>query len=109
MSEELPTSGEPGVPRPSPADLPRPALWPRGATRPFSGRRDGTAERPSRGQQVGAWVGTALMVLGVVLLGLALVLPSWPAAAAGLAVGVVGVGVAVRSRILEDVSVSDPS
>ena len=90
-----------------PIGLPRPAMWPPGATdTPFSTVEDDTAppETPGRGRL--AWVAVGLVVVGVVLLGLAVALTSWVPAVAGVVLGLAGMVLAYRARIFEDVSLT---
>jgi|GEM_PF-977805 len=54
-----------------------------------------------------AWVAVALMVVGVVLCGVAVGVYRWEPLVAGLVVGAVGLLLASRTRILDDVSTSD--
>ena len=108
MARDLPDSGEPGVAPPAPGSLPRPRLWPTGAGEaPFVGAEEDTATPPSSGRRRLAWVAVALMVLGVLLVGLAVVVTSWLPLVAGVVVGLVGCGLAWRAQIMEDVTVSD--
>lgn len=105
---DLPDSGEPGRTPPTPGMLPTPAMWPDGAVEaPFDGAAEDTATPPSPGRKRTAYVAVALMVVGVVVVGLALVVTSWLVLAVGLVVGAVGMSLAWRARIMEDVSVSD--
>lgn len=108
MTDDLPASGDPGTQPPSSAALPRPAMWPQGGTgAPFDGAQEDTATPPGTTRKRVAWAAVAAMVVGVVLLGLAAVTRSWGLAASGAALGAVGAVVAMRARIMEDVSVSD--
>ena len=108
MSEDLPSSGEPGVPPPAPGSLPRPALWPAGTTEtPFRGAEDDTATPPSPARRKVSYAGVGLLIVAVVLIGLAVVLTSWPLLVAGLVLGALGGGVALKAGIMNDVSVSD--
>lgn len=108
VSDDLPDSGETGVRPPSPASLPRPALWPRGARdAPFRGAAEDTATPPGPGRRKVAWVAVALMLVGAVCLGAAVAFRSWLPAGVGVVVGLVGVVVAWRVRIMQDVSISD--
>lgn len=108
MSDDLPSSGEPGLRPPAPGDLPRPALWSPGLPEaPFDGAQEDTADPPTPARRKLAWIAVALMLLGVALVGVALVATSWTALAVAVLVGVVGVVLALRARIMEDVSVSD--
>lgn len=102
------SSGDPGRRPPAPGSLPRPALWPgRTGAAPFDGAEPDTAVPTTPRQRRLAWLAVALMVVGTVLVGLAVALPSWVAAGAGLVIGAVGMVLAWRARIMEDVSVSD--
>lgn len=103
------------VPRPSPgrvADpsaLPRPKLFgepmPGQQPRAFEGLEEerSTASPGSRP----AYVAVGVMVVGVMLVGLCAVLLSWPLLVAGVLVGSVGIVLARRARIMQDVSVTD--
>jgi hypothetical protein len=108
MTEQLP-SGERGTLR-DPADLPRPALWPAppsGAQPvPVHGRdKGGPQEEVAQRRLPLAWTGIALMLVGVVLLGFAVGAQSWVLAVLGIAVGAVGAGAALKSRIMEAATV----
>jgi len=98
---------------PAPPVQPAPELWSvpvgGGEPRPFSSRAD--AQSDAQGDQENAraklpwaWLSVALMIAGAVVVGLAIVLVSWPLAGAGAAVGAIGAGLALRVRILSDVS-----
>jgi hypothetical protein len=99
MTDEQPPTGDP-------VGLPRPEMWPVGATdQPFRGIEDEPDEdAPSRPHL--AWVAVGLMVAGAVLVGLAVVLQSWVPLAAGVVVGLVGLVLALRARIFQDVKLS---
>lgn len=108
MSDELPSSGDPGTRPPVPGSLPRPAMWPRGARQtPFDGAEEDTATPPTPARRRLAYIAVAIMIAGVVLVGLSLVATSWLLLAVGVVLGVVGAVLALRARIMEDVSVSD--
>lgn len=108
MSEDLPSSGEPGVAPPAPGSLPRGAMWPEHAEQaPFRGAEGDTSTPASPARKRLAFVAVGIMVVGLVLVGLAVVRTSWLLLACGVVVGAVGVVLAVRARIMEDVSVSD--
>lgn len=49
-----------------------------------------------------SWVAVVLMVLGVVIVGLAMVFTSWLAFWVGVVIGVVGVGFGVAGGLLND-------
>lgn len=105
---ELRDPQDPGTRPPRPDELPRPALWPEPRPgeqpRPF----DGLAEEPKSGGgphgMGGAWVAVAVMIAGAVLIAIAIVLVNLWWAVAGIVVGLAGAGLAVRSRILSDVT-----
>lgn len=108
MSDDLPTSGDPGVAPPVPGSLPRPAMWADGTQEtPFRGMEGDTATPPSTGRKRLAFVAVAIMVAGVVLVGLSVALTSWTLLAAGVVIGACGAVLALRVRIMDDVSVSD--
>lgn len=107
MSDDLPASGEPGLAPPTPGSLPRPAMWPAGAQgTPFDGAAEDTATPPSAGRRRVAFLAVAVMIVGVVLVGLSAVQTSWTLLVVGLVVGALGGGMGLRVRIMEDVSVS---
>jgi hypothetical protein len=104
MSEELP-SGETGFLR-DPAELPRPALWPKpeAGTQPVPvhGREQrGQKEEVAERRLPFAWAGVALLIASVLILGLAVARLSWLLAIAGLVVGAAGAGVTLYSRIMD--------
>jgi predicted anti-sigma-YlaC factor YlaD len=108
MSRELP-SGETGVPA-DPADLPRPVLWPRPAPGaqpvPMHGRDEGGEEEEIAKRRLPmAWAGIAILCVAVVTLGLAVGRQSWILTGVGLALGAVGGGLALKSRIMEAATV----
>lgn len=108
MTSDLPDSGEPGIAPPTNAGLPRPAMWPAGAERqPFDDIEEDTETPAGPGRRSAVWLAVGLMVAGAVLVGLAVVMMAWPPAVAGVLVGGVGAVLALRARIMEDVSVSD--
>ena len=108
MSDDLPASGDPGTRPPAPGSLPRPAMWPPGAEQtPFDGAEEDTATPPSPARRRAAYAGVALMIVGVVLVGFAVALTSWLLLVLGLVIGGAGAVVALKARIMEDVSVSD--
>ena len=108
MSEDLPDSGEPGIAPPVPGSLPRPAMWPAGATEtPFDGAEDDTATPPSQARRRVSYAGVGAMIVAVVVVGLAVVTTSWAIFAVGLVLGAVGAVVALKAGIMNDVSVSD--
>ncbi len=83
-------------------------MWPRGTgEQPFRGAERDTATPPSAGRRRLAFVAVAVMVVGALLVGLAVVMTTWWPAVAGVVVGLAGAVLAVRVRILQDVSVSD--
>ncbi|MCU1673874.1 MAG: hypothetical protein JWN77_1987 [Frankiales bacterium] len=101
-------SGESGQ-QADPASLPRPALWPEPPTGqapvPIRGRQDENAE--ARAHVRSAYVGVALMCVGLVLVSVGAVARTWLPAALGLAVGVAGLVVALRSRVMEAATVGE--
>lgn len=107
----LPDSGDPGRRPPRPDELPKPALWPEPVIghqpEAFEGTAEESAPHPAPGQKRLAFVAVALMLLGVIGLGVAVALTSWLALALGLVVGGAGAVIALRARIMEDVSISD--
>ena len=109
-TDGLPDSGD-GRPPPAPEALPRPALWSAAApgrpSRPFEGQAEADADVPARtrGRVLATWGAVGVMLLGVVLLGVAAVLVSWPLAAVGVVVGLLGVIAARRARVLLAVSI----
>lgn len=101
-------SGETGRPA-DPATLPRPALWPEppGGEQPvaISGRE---GENPqARAHVRSAYVGVALMVAGLVLLGVGAVAQAWWPAVLGVGIGLAGAVVSVRSRVMEAATVGE--
>ncbi len=83
-------------------------MWPDGAVDvPFDGAQGDTSTPPSARRRRVGWLAVALMVLGVVLVGLAVVRGSVAPAVAGVLVGAAGAVLAWRAGIMEDVSVSD--
>ncbi len=104
----LPDSGEPGATRPVPGSLPRPELWPPGTQeRPYARREEQGASRPSAGQRRLIWLSVALLVVAAVVLGLAVLVARWWPVAVAVVLGVAGAVLGLRSRILQDVSVTD--
>ena len=92
-----------------PATLPRPKLYanPPAGQQPqaFHGRADEQASgRPGKAS---AFVAVGLMILGVILVGLFVATVQWPLLVLGLLVGAGGAVLAVKVRIMEDVSVAD--
>ena len=92
-----------------PASLPRPKLYaePRPGQQPvaFSGLEE--QESNAGPGSVPAFVAVAVMILGVVLVAAFVLTMSWPLLAAGLVVGAIGVVLALKARIMQDVSVTD--
>jgi MFS family permease len=108
MSDDLPSSGDPGRRPPAPGSLPRPEMWPAGGGQtPFDRTEGDTATPPSPGRKRAAWAAVVTMLLGAVLVALAVARTSWVLLVAGVVVGLVGAAVAYKVRIMEDVSVSD--
>lgn len=108
MSDDLPSSGDPGVAPPAPGSLPRPAMWPQGATEtPFRGAEEDTSTPPGPGRRRLAYVAVAIMIVGVALVGLSVAATSWTLLVVGLVIGAAGAVLALRIGIMDDVSVSD--
>lgn len=104
---DLPDSGDPGVRPPEPGQLPRPPLWTPGQEQaPFRGVTEEGASAPA-GRRREAFVAVAIMVAGLVVIGLAVALMNWAVGLCGAVVGAAGAVLALRSHIMEDVSVSD--
>lgn len=102
-------SGAPAQPPdPEPLAPATPALWPApGRTppdRPFNGRADARAVSVTGNKVPLAWGAVGSLIAGAVALGLAVVLHGWLLAAVGACLGAFGTAVAVRVRILADVS-----
>jgi hypothetical protein len=105
---------DPDDPSPAPGRVQQaPALWtvPAGIAqpRPFITRAD--ARRSSQADQESArrklpfaWAAVGLVTVGLVVVGLATILLSWPLAGTGLLVTTAGALLALRVRILSDVS-----
>lgn len=108
MSDDLPSSGEPGVRPPMPGSLPRPAMWPDGIRdAPFRVGQDDSPPPPSPTKRTLAWVAVAAIVVGLILIGIAMVTTSWPIGIAGIVIAVLGAVVGLRAQIMEAVSVTD--
>jgi hypothetical protein len=87
--------------------LPRPEMWPAGATdTPFTGIEDQEPDDSAPARPHLAWVAVGLMIAGAVLVGLAVALRSWVPLVAGVVVGVTGLVLALRAKIFQDVSLS---
>ena len=103
-----------GEPKPvTPQVQSAPALWAvpasGGQPRPFVTRADAqrsneSEQETARAKLPFAWAAVGLIIAGAALLGLATVGQSWPLAAAGLLVAVLGAALGVRVRVLSDVS-----
>ncbi len=108
----LPASGD-GRPPPSPDALPHPALWsdaqPGRAAAAYDGKAEDGADVPqrTRGRLLVTWGAVLTMVVGAVLVGLGVALPSVPLAGLGVVVGLVGAAVALKAKVLDAVSVGD--
>lgn len=108
--QDLPDSGD-GLAPPRPSALPRPALWPEPppgvAPRAYRGQEEDTADVPVRtpGRMRATWGSVAVMLIGIVLLGVAAVLRTWSPAVLGLLLIGAGAAAAGKLRILTDVSV----
>lgn len=105
-SEDASNSGHPAAgagQRPVPVLWPEPAPGqrPRAFTHVAEARHSETAARRKLPL---AWAAVATLIVAALVLGAAVLLLSWPIAAAGIALGVFGSVVAVRSHILADVS-----
>lgn len=90
-----------------------PALWSApargGQPQPFGSRADATTasesdQRMARAKLPLAWTAVATMIVGAVLVGLAVVLVSWSVGAVGMVLAAAGCALALRVRILSDVS-----
>jgi hypothetical protein len=101
-------SGESGR-QADPASLPRPALWPEPAPgeQPVAVRGKADENADARAHVKEAYVGVALMVLGLVLLAVAAVVRSWLPAGAGLLAGGAGAVVALRARVMDAATVGE--
>lgn len=110
------TARRAGPPRPAPvrptvdpATLPHPKLFapPRPGEQPkaFRGMEEESApEVPSRKP---AWFAVALMIVGVILVALCVATTQLLLLPIGLVVGAIGMTIAWRAKIMDDVSVSD--
>lgn len=92
------------------AALAHPALWPEPKAgeqpRAYSHSYGKEAQRkpPAHRLLVLAWVAVGVIIAGAVLLGFGIAFSLWPLAVAGVVVGLVGGGVAIKSRITQDVA-----
>ena len=95
---------------PSSSPLTQPVLWPEpgpdGVPRPYTRRAEPDAPPPDRRRQLLAWTAVGVIIAGVIVLAFALVLHSWAVTGVGLLLAGGGGVVAIRARILTDVSVS---
>lgn len=91
-----------------PSSLARPAMW---AAPPPGEQAQGftSVSRPTSGHHAKrpAWVAVAVMALGIVLCGVAVALYRWEPLALGIPIGLTGVVLAARARIMDDISTSD--
>lgn len=91
-----------------PSTLARPRMWsappPGEQAQGFTSVAPPTGGRHDKGP---AWVAVTLMAAGVVLCGVAVGVQHWQPLVVGLLVGAVGIVLAARARIMEDVSTSD--
>lgn len=99
------TTAHPEGLRPDPSTLPRPKLFsappPGQQARGYTTAPDLTREAEGQNVPV-AMTSVALMLAGSILIALGVIFWSWPYAAAGGAVGAVGVVVGWRARLLEE-------
>lgn len=106
----LPDSGD-GLPPPRPDALPHPALWsdaaPGRPARAYEGAAEDDAEVPprTRGRLLVTWAAVVAMIVGAVVVGIAFVTRSPVLAGAGVLLGLAGLVVALKARVLDAVSV----
>jgi hypothetical protein len=108
MSDELP-SGEHGTLR-DPAELPRPVLWPKPAAGeqpvPMHGREEGGPEEEIAKRRLPlAWTAIGILVVTAIVLGVAVGRHSLILLGIGVVLGVIGGGLALKSRIMEAATV----
>jgi hypothetical protein len=104
MTDELP-SGEHGTLH-DPSELPKPVLWPDPVPgeQPVAmhGREQGGPEEQiARRRLPLAWTAIGVLVVAVIVLGVAVGRHSLILVATGVAIGSVGAGLALKSRIME--------
>lgn len=108
MNDDLPDSGEPGLSPPAPGSLPHPEMWPDGDVgRPFRGVAEDSPSKVPSGRRKLAYLAVAIVIVGALFVAFAIVTTSWTWCIVGVVVGAVGVVLALRSRIMEGVSVTD--
>ena len=91
-----------------PSSLPRPAMWsPPPPGEQAQGFTSVTPPPDGEHHRAPAWVAIALMVVGVVLGGVGIGVYHWQPFVAGLLVASVGMLLAVKARVMDDVSTSD--
>ncbi len=97
------------APLADPATLPRPRLFPLPAPgeqpQAFRGLEDEDTSPPPHARS--SWVAVLTMIVGVLLTAAFFLTLSWPLLAAGVVVGLVGVYLAVKAKIMDEVSVTD--
>lgn len=100
---------EAAAPATDPSTLPRPVLFadPRPGEQPQAFRGLAEESSPKRPSAKPAFAAVAVMIVGAVMIGFALITTRWSLLVIGLAVGAVGAVLARRAHIMQDVSVTD--